>query len=110
MFLFIMLTVFAGGWLVGSMIFGLYLFISQYFFGRHNEESFSAARIQDYKNFLRLHITKDGTLTIFPVKVEKVPRKWRERSDAESQKINSTIVPVDGSGAELIEEPLVLKY
>jgi hypothetical protein len=109
-YLFLILFVFAGGWLVGSFIFGLYLFISQYFFGRHNEESFSAARIQDYKNFLRLHISKNGDLTIFPIKIEKVPRKWRLRKDSEAGKINSYIVPVDGSGAELIEEPVSIKH
>ncbi len=80
-----------------------------YFFGRHNEEAFSALKIQDYKNFLRLNISEDGTLTIFPIKLHKVPRKWRNRRKDESNKINSYIVPVDGSGAELREEPVILK-
>lgn len=110
MYLFIMATVFTGGWIAGSFVFGLYLFISQYFFGRHNEESFSAARIQDYKNFLRLHIAKDGRLTIYPIKLERAPRRWRERSEEEAGTVNSLIVPVDGSKAELIEDPIVLKY
>jgi hypothetical protein len=110
MYLFIMAFVFWGGWLIGSFIFGLYLFISQYFFGRHNEESFSAARIQDYKNFLRLHISKDGSLTIFPVKIYKVPRKWRNRRNTEADDTKSFIVPLDGTKPELIEDPIVLKY
>ncbi len=108
-FLFSMLLVFISGWIVGSMIMGIYLFISQYFFGRHNDEAFSALRIQDYKNFLRLHIAADGTLTIFPVKIEKCPRKWRNRRDNEKEKIRSFLIPKDGSGAELIEEPVILK-
>ncbi len=110
MYIFLMAFEFIGGWIIGSFLFGLYLFISQYFFGRHNEESFSAARIQDYKNFLRLHISKDGVLTIYPIKLQKVPRKWRNRNKSETEKINSYIVPLDGSKPELIEDPIVLKY
>lgn len=108
-FLFAMMMVFISGWIVGSTIMGVYLFVSQFFFGRHNDEAFSALKIQDYKNFLRLHISSDGDLTIFPVKIEKCPRNWRNRRENEKEKIKSFIVPADGSGAELIEEPVVLK-
>lgn len=110
-FLSALALIFFLGWFTGSFIMGLYLFLSMYFFGRHNEEAFSALKIQDYKNFLRLHIDEDGTLTIYPVKVEKVARKWRSRNtnDVEKENIRSFIVPVDGSGAVLIEEPIILK-
>ncbi|MBK8551535.1 MAG: metallophosphoesterase [Ignavibacteria bacterium] len=101
--------IFGLGWVIGSVILGIYLFISMYFFGRHNEEAFSALKIQDYKNFLRLHISGDGTLTIYPIKLHKVARKWRDRKENEKDKIKSYIVPLDGSGAELIEEPIILK-
>jgi hypothetical protein len=104
-----MMLIFISGWIVGSTIMGIYLFISQYFFGRHNDEAFSALKIQDYKNFLRLHIAADGELTIYPVKIEKCPKKWRERKDKEKDEIRSFLVPENGSGAELIEEPIVLK-
>jgi len=103
-----LLLIMVAGWIAGSIIFGIYLFISQYFFGRHSEESFSAIRIQDYKNFLRMHIKKDGTLTIYPVKIEKVPRKWRDRSKTEREKTNSLIVPSSELIPELIEEPVTL--
>ncbi|MEO8666183.1 MAG: hypothetical protein ABI462_11880 [Ignavibacteria bacterium] len=108
-FLFSIAFIFVAGWVIGSTIMGIYFFISQYFFGRHNEESFSAIRIQDYKNFLRLHISGDGTLTIYPVKIEKAARKWRTRRDKEKDSINAYIVPLDGTAPELIEEPVVLK-
>lgn len=101
--------IFILGWIVGSTLMGIYFFISQYFFGRHNEESFSAIKIQDYKNFLRLHISEDGNLTIYPVKIETVARKWRDRDPNENSGIKSFIVPLDGSGPELIEKPVVLK-
>jgi hypothetical protein len=64
-----------GGYIIGSFIMGLYLFVSLHFFGRHDNEAFSALKIEDYKNFLRLHITKDN-LTIYPIKIEKVGREW----------------------------------
>ena len=108
-FLFAFALIFFLGWVAGSVIMGIYLFISMYFFGRHNEEAFSALKIQDYKNFLRMHIAKDGTLTIYPVKINKVARKWRNRRNDEKEKICSYIVPEDGSGPELIEDPIVLK-
>ncbi len=108
-FLSAMMMIFLMGWITGSTIMGIYLFISQFFFGRHNDEAFSALKIQDYKNFLRLHINADGILTIFPVKIEKCPRKWRDRTSHEKNKIKSFIVPEDGSGAELIERPIILK-
>ncbi len=109
MYIYIMAFVFGCGWITGSFIFGLYLFISQYFFGRHNEESFSAARIMDYKNFLRMKITKNGTLTIYPVKIRKCARNWREKNPGDNDKTHSAIIPADGSAPELIEEPIVLR-
>jgi len=108
-FIFAFALVFWLGWIAGSIIMGIYLFISMYFFGRHNEEAFSALKIQDYKNFLRLHIAIDGTLTIYPVKINKVARRWRNRREDEKDRISSYIVPEDGSGAELIEDPVILK-
>lgn len=109
MILTVMLMIFVLGWIAGSTIMGIYLFISQYFFGRHNDEAFSALKIQDYKNFLRMHISREGELTIYPIKIQKCPRKWRNRKDSEKEKINSFLVPEDGSGAELIEKPIILK-
>lgn len=105
LFLFTMLFIFGGGWVAGSLILGLYLLISLNIFGRHDNEAFSALRIQDYKNFLRFHIDKEGTLTIYPVKIEKVPRHWKDSNSTDG----SLIIPTDGSKPELIENPIVIK-
>ena len=56
---------------------GVYLLVSVNVFGRHSEEAFSGLRIEDFKHFLRLHVGADGRLTIWPVKIERVPRRWR---------------------------------
>ena len=65
-----------GGALVGALIWGIYLLVSLNVFGRHANEAFSALRIADYKNFLRLRIGADGQLSIYPVGMDRVPR-WK---------------------------------
>ncbi len=50
------IVVFVAGWVVGSVVVGIYLLISVNVFGRHSEEAFSACGSQDYKHFLRLHV------------------------------------------------------
>ena len=69
--------VFGLGWGVGSFIVGAYLLVSSRLWGRHGEQAFSALRIEDYKNFLRLYISPEGTLTIYPIALDRVPRRWR---------------------------------
>jgi len=86
-----LLVNFAGGAIVGSALWGIYLLVAYSIFGAHSDESFAALRIKDYKNFLRLHIRPDGALEIFAIGVTKVPR----RRDARGQYM-------------LIEEPIVI--
>ena len=70
------LGVFLGGYFFGSLVMGLYLFVSLNLLGRHSNEAFSSLKIQDYKNFLRLHIDSNGKLTIYPFGIRCVPREW----------------------------------
>jgi len=65
------------GAVAGSFILGVYLFVSVRIFGRHANEAFSALRIQDYKQWLRLRIDAAGALTIYAIGIERVPRRWR---------------------------------
>ena len=95
---------FAGGWFAGAFITGVYLLVSVNVFGRHSEEAFSALRIQDYKHFLRLHVSTDGTLTIWPLKIDRVPRRWRDRRPEDSTP--SRVVPLDPLVVDLIEPPI----
>lgn len=92
-----------GGYIIGSIIMGIYLFVSLHLFGRHDNEAFSALKIEDYKNFLRMHIDKDGDLTIYPLKIDRVTRKWKP--------IFEYFEPDDlfKSDPELIEKPIVIK-
>jgi hypothetical protein len=98
------LGIFAAGWLAGSIIMGVYLLVSVNVFGRHSEEAFSGLRIEDYKHFLRLHIGADGRLTIWPVKIERVPRRWHARTA--DDRTMSRVVPDTPLTAELVEPPI----
>jgi len=65
------------GYLVGSGIVGLYLFVSLNWFHQHSNEAFSSLQIQDWKGFLRFRIPRKGPLEAFFIGIERVPRKWR---------------------------------
>jgi len=98
--------VFGGGWVVGSFIMGVYLLISLNVFGRHSEEAFSSLKVQDHKHFLRLRIGRDGALTIYPVSIDRVPRRWRDR--AAGDHTPSFVVPDEPFTPALIEPPVVI--
>lgn len=97
----------AGGYVVGSLIMGIYLLVSLNFFGHHSNEAFSSLAIPDWKNFLRLKIGGDGKLTIFPIGIRRVPRKWKPSG---SKGAGPEFAPDDpkASGPELIEPPIVV--
>jgi hypothetical protein len=67
---------FLAAWLAGSVI-GPYLLRAYFFIARnvvHRQRggaAFIGLKIEDYKNFLRIGINPDGTLTIFPIGIEK---------------------------------------
>ena len=100
-------AIFFGGWAAGSIVVGLYLLISLNVFGRHSEEAFSGLRIEDYKHFLRMHINRTGALSIWPIKIERVPRRWRAR--AETDGTVSWVVPDEPLVVDLIEPPITVR-
>jgi hypothetical protein len=98
-----------GGFLAGSWLMGLYLLISLNVFGRHRNESFSAIKSQDWKHFVRFVIDSAGQLTIFPLGIRRVPRKWKETGDTDPH--NAAWVPDDPQATEpqLIEKPIIVR-
>ena len=50
--------------------------------GFQGNEAYAPLHHKDLKNFLRMHIDSEGALTVFPVGVERVGRKWRLTPDA----------------------------
>lgn len=117
------------GGLVGGVIFGAYLILTNRLLhldrsmkrsadatpaggrlrGVHANEVFSCQSIPDYKNFLRLHVREDGDLVIYPFGIEEVGTRWRFRPDAGSgQAWFETLDRPIVDRAELIEEPIVV--
>ena len=96
-----------GGFVFGPLIMGAYLLLSLNVFGRHGNEAFSSLSIQDWKNFLRLHINENGDLTIYPIGIKRVPRKWTKRRGPGGPALE----PDDPAATkpELIEAPIVMK-
>ncbi len=65
--------------------------------------SFSSLGVDDYKNFLRLHITPDK-ITVYPLKVERICREWSAYHNDAAPRIQ----PRQELKVELIEEPFEL--
>ncbi len=98
----------AGGYIVGPLVMGLYLLVSLNVFGRHYNEAFSSLRIEGWKHFLRLKIDAEGNLTIFPIGIRRVPRKWKDRP---ANQPGPQLIPDDpgASDPELIEAPTIVR-
>ncbi|HVE45673.1 MAG TPA: metallophosphoesterase [Acidimicrobiales bacterium] len=77
---FVAVVAVAGG-LLASLLMAGYLIVADAL-GCNTNELFAAQRIEDWKNFLRLHVDESGTLTIYPVGVERAGRGWKFRRDA----------------------------
>jgi hypothetical protein len=75
-------AVFVAGALAGGMLMGLYLFASNLLLKLHDNETFSSQAIVDYKNFVRLKIMRDGSLTIFPVAIDNATKSWKVNPNA----------------------------
>ena len=106
----VVVLILIGGYLVGSFIQGLYLLISLNLFGRHFNEAFSTIAVEDWKSFLKLKIDRKGDLTIYPIGIRRVPRRWKMTEHA----AGATIIPDterDRKATEpaLIEPPIILK-
>ncbi|HYG79101.1 MAG TPA: metallophosphoesterase, partial [Pyrinomonadaceae bacterium] len=99
-----------GGYLVGSFIQGLYLLVSLNVFGRHFNESFSTIAVEDWKSFLKLKIDRAGDLTIYPVGIRRVPRRWKTNTSvAGARMVPDTERDPRATPPALIEPPIILK-
>ncbi|MEO8307567.1 MAG: hypothetical protein ABI616_05960 [Pseudomonadota bacterium] len=79
------LLTFLSGGVVGGFVLGLYLIISMSVFSRHANEAYSALRIQDFKQWLRLRIDREGVLTGWCFAIDRVPRRWRDDASGRPQ-------------------------
>jgi hypothetical protein len=75
--------------------------------GLHGTEGYASLHHQDLKHFLRLHIQADGALTVYPIGIDRVARKWTLYPDAPAHE--PWFAP-SGSEPEphLIEKPITI--
>jgi hypothetical protein len=94
--------------LIGSQLVAAYLLVASRFQINVNE-LFAAQGIDDYKSFLRLHIARDGSLTMYPVAVDRVCRRWRA-DPATDRPEAPWIAPADPASlrCRLAEPPITL--
>ncbi len=93
----------AGGGLFGGFLFGLYLFVANSLFAIHLDESSSSLVCEDFKNFLRLHITENN-LIIYPIGFKKVTKVWQQ-NEVDGQMHFKGETPM----YDLIEKPIHIK-
>jgi hypothetical protein len=74
-------------------------------FGLHGTEAYAPLHHQDLKHVLRLHIQPDGALTLYPIGIDRVGRKWKLCPDAPA---HAPWLAPDGPEPEphLIEQPI----
>ena len=101
---------FGVGFVVGSLIFAGFLFFIHTALGeraqQHANEVFASQAISGYKNLLRMHIDSRGTLTIYPLGVEKACTEW-DAYPSERERARPHFTPrSEPPRAELIEGPL----
>jgi hypothetical protein len=91
------------GGIISAVIFGLYLTFSVLVLKNHITEAASSYRWEGYKNFLRLHLTKDA-LTIYPIGLDQVVTDWKNVGTEENPRFEGGAVDYS-----LIEKPIIIK-
>ena len=88
---------------LSTQLCALYLLIAGQFQVNVNE-LFAGQSIEDHKSFLRLHIAADGSLTIHPIGVDKICRKWVADPDGDPH--SPWLRPDEPLVAHRIEPPI----
>lgn len=92
------------GAIVGSLVLGLYLAVCAAWLRCHATEAFSAQRLESYKGFIRMHIGRDGVLTVFPIGLRRPCRKWT--LDPDGKRGDPWFRPQEDFVPVLVEDPI----
>ncbi|MFV2022085.1 metallophosphoesterase [Micromonospora sp. LOL_023] len=92
--------------LVATQLTAGYLVLASAFNVNVNE-LFAGQGIEDSKSFIRMRIAADGSLTIFPMAVDRVCRRWR--ADPDGAPHDPWLVPEQPLAARLAEEPITIR-
>jgi hypothetical protein len=79
---------------VSSLMVGIYL-AGFGWFGRHDNESFSAFRHEGYKNYLRMRVGADG-VEVHALGIDRAVRKWKLQPEPSSVTGAPWLGPEDG--------------
>ena len=98
-----------GRWAAGY-VFGWSLLITCRKLDMNHKDAFSAMRLDSHRHFLRIRIRGD-TVTVFPIKLDKVPGRkgWRYNPKDARHRSPSVFSPAVEMKPELIEEPIAIR-
>jgi hypothetical protein len=88
---------------VATQLCALYLLVASSFKVNVNE-LYAGQGIEDAKSFLRMHIGSDGTLTVYPMGIDRICRRWV--ADPGGAHDASWLRPEEELNVRLIEEPV----
>jgi hypothetical protein len=90
---------------LASQLTAAYLLVAGAF-GVNLNELFAGQGIEDAKSFLRMHIAPDGTLTAYPIAVDRISRDWRANPNDAPEA--PWLTPTEPLRARLAEPPFTL--
>ncbi|MEO5893710.1 MAG: metallophosphoesterase [Ferruginibacter sp.] len=91
------------GAIAGGFLMGFYLYFTNRLAGIHIDESSSSLACEDYKNFIRMHVSAEG-LTIYPIGITKVTKNWEQHINGDDISFTG-----DAPAFHLIEDPIIIK-
>jgi hypothetical protein len=91
--------------IASAEVVALYLLVASRF-GVNVNELFAGQGIQGYKGFLRMHIGRDGSLTVYPIGLDAAGKRWRANPSAPGHA--PWIEPERPLRTRLIEPPIVV--
>ena len=92
--------------LLATQVAAAYLLVAGRFKVNVNE-LFAGQGIEDAKSFLRMHVAADGTLTVYPLAVDRVCRRWH--ADPGGRADSPWLRPSEPLPVRLIETPIRLR-
>ncbi|MFB7512369.1 hypothetical protein [Streptomyces sp. NPDC056144] len=91
---------------LGAQLFALWVLWSDH--GIVAEWQMSGQALDDHKGFLRMHLGRDGSLTLYPLALDATCRNWEVEEVSDEDGAWKRPVPVPKPGVRLIEAPVVI--
>ncbi|HET9518720.1 MAG TPA: metallophosphoesterase, partial [Actinoplanes sp.] len=91
---------------LATQLAAAYLLVASWFKVNVNE-LFAGQGIEGSKCFLRMRVAADGTLTIYPVGVDRISKRWTPDPDGPPD--SPWLKPADPLTAHLIEAPITIR-